>query len=609
MIAPRRPAVNPLNFVLLGSLSACTPVREERSAPLPPLEELPRLNAAPSQMTGGNRANNIATASTLRDRPVSRRLRDLPRARVAARAGGAPWTDAFDLLGPPLTGGRFDLSLGAELEEALADANQSQVEAYGVAALSADELWGDNFRYGSCVNGEVSVDVQHQGEAYTVTFDAATYFWFLGEPTAWMTTLSEDCRAALEASGGRISKALREGCVEDDEAAFFEEGSDCRACLEEAGDLEGCEDEGRCPLEAPIEFWVLENGVEQRWYDAAEATIFACAPDWTSDVILLANIADDGTLPESFDHENWAYLCYPVKSGRSVEYSCVDGWGGPALGDALLEGVSARLVGARRDGEEALEHPGRMLYTHSLTLEDGQEFRYTWGFTPTGSGVISMPQVIPDSNGNGVTDLGDENFGFGLGGWGLNPHALRPGGSDPGSLDDTYARDWNAVYALKFSTEINGVVIHAFDHNRCAEGAWEGPFDDGTWRCNALEAPAGDWPLDDAENTWVDSTWTQAYALPLATTGSTGLPDPDVPSGAVIYMAGTEALANPRWDGCTWPHQFKPDLAPYEDTPGVFGARASLWGDTYKFGKDPDMDLRAVLLTNRIRRFCPPEGR
>ena len=39
----------------------------------------------------------------------------------------------------------------------------------------------------------------------------------------------------------------------------------------------------------------------------------------------------------------------------------------------------------------------------------------------------------------------------------------------------------------------------------------------------------------------------------------------------------------------------------------MFGERASLWGHTYKFGKDDAQDLRAVLVTNRLRDFCPEE--
>lgn len=566
--------------------------------------ELPALNGDPASLRSPGPDNGIAQRlAQLGSHPGRQTLApddeyDLPEnARY----------DLLDQIGPPLSGGRWDMSLGGDLEDRLAEEDPDDVATYGVSLLTLDELFGTSFGPGLCRSGAVSVDGELDGRAYTATFDAPTYFW-ISDPKAYMTTISQACKDALLASGGRVASAIDNGCVEDDAAEFFEEGSDCRTCLQDHdGDFDGCVDRGACVEDSPVEFWISEDG-EQRWYDAVSAKMFACAPDWLTDVFLLADVADDGTLPQTFDHAAWAYLCLPYWS-RGVTYTCIAGTYGPQIGDALGEGVTARMIGVQWEDNGEITDPGRMVYTHELQIDDGDDFGYFWAFTPTGAGVISMPQVIPDSNGDGVTDLGDENFGFGLGGWGMNPHDLRPDGTDPENLDDTMARDWMGVFVLKFSTEINGIPIHIFDHDRCHDGAWEGPYDDGSYRCTQMDAPKGEWLLDDVDNTWTDSTWTSAYALPMATIASTGLPDPDVATGAVPFVAGSPAIANPDWESCTWPHQFTPDLAPMEDTPGVFGEQASLWAQTYRFGKDPDQDLRTVLVTNRLRNFCPPEGR
>jgi len=567
--------------------------------------ELPALNGDPAALRMPGPTNGVTRHAGAR--PLSGHARRM----LAPDGEDLPEIDRdplLDELGPPLSGGRWDMSLGADLEDRLAQEDADAVETYGVSLLTLDELFGTSFGPGLCRSGAVSVDGELDGRAYTATFDAPTYFWIASEPRAYMTTIPQACKDALLATGGRPAGAVGDGCTEDDEAEFFEEGSGCRTCLaDHEADYDACVDLGECVEESPVEFWISEGG-EERWYDAVEATMYACAPDWVTDVYLLADVGDDGTLPETFDHAAWAYLCLPYWS-RGVSYTCISGTYGPQIGDALGEGVTARMIGVEWADTGETTDPGRMVYTHELQLDDGDDFGYFWAFTPTGAGVISMPQIIPDSNGDGVTDLGDENFGFGLGGWGMNPHDLRPDGTDPSVLDDTMARDWLGVFVLKFSTEINGIPIHIFDHDRCHEGAWEGPYADGSYRCTQMDAPQGEWLLDDVDNTWTDSSWTSAYAMPMATIASTGLPDPDVATGAVPYVAGSPALANPDWEGCTWPHQFTPDLAPMEDTPGVFGEHASLWSHTYRFGKDPDQDLRTVLVTNRLRDFCPPEGR
>lgn len=610
MVPPTRRRVNRATALWAGPLLALAACQESRApAEAPPVDpaDRPALNGAAAALRGASPSDNGLSEHLSRlGRPLSARLADLPTDPMNPGRPSAPQHAVLDAIGAPLTGVRSNLELGAALEERLSEEDPDDVESSGVALLSLDELFGNSLEAGLCEDAEVLIDGEHDGRAYTAAVDVPTYFWFIGEPEALFGTLDEGCREALAESGGDVDAAIGEGCTPDDEAAFFEEGSACRTCLSErGGDLSACEEDGECPEEAPQETWTLEDG-ERVYYDIVTAYMWACAPDWSVLVVMLANVEDDGTLPETFDHENWSYLCIPYWD-RGLQYTCFAGEAGPKLGDALGEGAPSRVNGITYEGDDTPRHVGRNFYSHQLTSTSRQKIKYFWGFTPTGAGVISMPQIIPDTNDNGVTDLGDENYGFGLGGWGINPLALRPDGTDPEELDDTNARDWLATYNLKFSTAINGIPIHIFRHNRCADGAWEGPFDDGTYRCTRLDAPNIDWLLEDVDNTWTDSSFTQAYAMPMATIASTGLPDEDVPTGAIPQIAGSPALANEDWEGCSYPHTFTPDLAPFEDSPGVFGERASLWGHTYRFGKDEDQDLRAVLVTNRLRDFCPEE--
>jgi hypothetical protein len=234
-------------------------------------------------------------------------------------------------------------------------------------------------------------------------------------------------------------------------------------------------------------------------------------------------------------------------------------------------------------------------------MASGASLRWFWGWSDGGAGVFPMDSTIPDSNGNGVEDPEDENYCFGLVGWGLNPTDLRPDGEDPTVLDDTKARDWLAAATMKFSTTRDGVFIAMHNYNRFS--AWE-TLPDGRELCTQLEVPTPGWS-NDAESVWSDSTFQQAYPFPVLTLGSTGLPDPAVPGGFVTHVAGSTALADPEWDDCTWPDTFEPDLAPIEDTPADFGGRSSTLGQTWRFGAHPELDLRMTLTTNQARGFCP----
>ena len=80
-----------------------------------------------------------------------------------------------------------------------------------------------------------------------------------------------------------------------------------------------------------------------------------------------------------------------------------------------------------------------------------------------------------------------------------------------------------------------------------------------------------------------------------------------MPGGVAIHVAGSrsyEALQD--W---TWPHAFEPDIIPFDLTPEDETAAGDgvLWGQSYRFGKDPDQDYRMVMSAN-WRRFHRPGG-
>ncbi len=569
---------------------------------------------------------------------VSPGMPEFTRLRLASGAGDVPHglpprgpepvsSHLADLEPAPDSRSAFDVddnllsSLGGVLEgtsggggeelQAVLDGMTGRRAANGIGALTLNQLFGDTFHPGLCENGEILTTIDDGDRGLDASFQLATFMQFVSDPAPSNTPMPGDCKAGVEANAGDVDAAEADGsCTEQEVYEFFREGEDCRACVgETAGDVTACVDEGRCYARAPVASWIDNADGTESWYRMAKADIWACAPDWSAVAVILADLGPDGSMPEPFDHPAWGYLCIPYwdEASETSTYTCFPGEDA-IVGDTVGVGFFGRVQWMRTAGDESapIQHRNRVAYA-SQAIVDGLTIHYFWGFTPTGLGVISKPSGIPDTNGDGVTDLGDENFGFGLDGWGINPLALRPDGADPTVLDDTLARDWLAAAALKFSTTRDGVPIQLSNHNRCADGAWEGPYDDGSWRCTTMSAPDGNW-LDDANNTWFDSSFTRAYPMFLTTIGSTGLPDPDVPGGVVPEVAGSPTLANPAFDDCTWPDEFTADLVPYEDTPAAFGGRASLWGDSYRFGKDPDLDLRAVLSTVEPRGFCPEAG-
>ncbi|HMV68366.1 MAG TPA: hypothetical protein PKA64_16075, partial [Myxococcota bacterium] len=372
------------------------------------------------------------------------------------------------------------------------------------------------------------------------------------------------------------------------------------------GDFDACVADLRCEEEAVAWTWFDEED-GRHWYQVATTFILACAPDWSLLTLVLHEPQADGGRPRAFDHAAWSYMCIPSwdPSIDDANFTCFSGEGGPRLGDGVGEGVIGRVRQMFRKGDrEATWFENRSYYAHDLTVGT-VPLRWFWLYSD-GIGIVSQPSVYPDSNGNGEVDPADENYGYGYGGWGLDPLALRPDGEDPDRLDDLQARDWLAAVSLKTATTRDGVPIHTYNHNRCDEGAWEGPYDDGTWRCTSMHLPDLGFQ-NDVWNLWVTSEFLQAYPIPVTTLGGTGLPDPDIPGGVVPQIAGTPTLADADWDACSWPATFLPDKAPMEDTPGDWGGPASLLADTWRFDKPSDLDLRLLLSTVQPRGYCGGE--
>jgi len=161
---------------------------------------------------------------------------------------------------------------------------------------------------------------------------------------------------------------------------------------------------------------------------------------------------------------------------------------------------------------------------------------------------------------------------------------------------------------LKMATWTDGILVNPVNHNRCAEEDWQGPHADGTYSCDE----PGAWSTigwgDDALVSWWDQPAGEIYVFPLVTLATTGLPDPAVPGGLLPQVLGSTTLADEEWEACVWPETFVPDrVRLYDPAPATSReGYASFDGQTYRFGRDPDVDVRLFLATSQQRGFCPP---
>ncbi len=521
--------------------------------------------------------------------------------------------------------------LGAALTDYMGTLPASQVNIWGLAAVSYDE----QITQGLCEAPEIDMSFDEGGTSYDAAMQLGAYNLLVDDVTKDMIGLSTPCIAAIDDNGGDPDAATDAGrCSEEEQYVYFggpSGSSDCRTCVA-TDTVENCTTSGACPAQLQGASWIDEDG-QKVWYDVMDGFVLACAPDWSVFAYILGHTQADGSLPPAFDHANWSYLCIPFWDDRtqSGQFACGAGDGGPALGDALGEGIHGTVGYIRPSGSpsgatDPQPWHGRIWYANSATIKHSTStLRWFWDWNP-GPGAVDSPVAQGhDLNGDGVYDLGDENYGYAIAtigyGLGLNPYALRPDGVDATNPDDTFARDWVGVQAIKGSTTQNGLIIAIENHNRC--GAWDDPIDGvagGIQRCNDPLVPDPGW-LNDGTNVYTNSDFNQSYATAVVTLASNGLPDPAVPGGWVTWEAGSTALADPNWDACAWPNTFTPDemLVPdapdtYVGVPGYVGA--SLSEMTFRFGKDKDDgsaaaeggEIREVLSTNVERGFCPADA-
>lgn len=469
---------------------------------------------------------------------------------------------------PSFTGGTFDRTRGTDLDDAIA-ALPEERRALGVAGVEGSVLFGAGTRAGVCEDPHVLLSV----DGAEASLDVPWAFWLAGPLERDLAPLPDDCVAALLAAGTVDTGA----CDEADVRAHFPEGSACNTCLTVDGDHARCVDEGECLPTATRQ--LLDEG---EWYAALRVPALVCAPDHVEDVILLvADLAEDDPLPEMYDHGAVSGHCMHAWDDGAVDLFCTLGEYS-AVGDAL----PSRVDYIREDGA-ATTWAGRASLVAGVEVE-GHTFNLSWLSQVGGTGVSAPNGSVEDA-------------------WGINPRALRPGGTDPEDPEHTFARDYVAAFVMKLSSWRDGVPVAFVNHNRCSEDAWEGPFADGTYACDEPGAWSAEWS-DDAMIGWWNQPAGEIYTFPLVTLASTGLPDPSVPGGLLPEVLGSTTLADEEWEACTWPRTFVPDrVRLYDPAPGT--ARegyASFDGQTYRLGRDPDVDVRAFLATSQTRGFCPP---
>lgn len=531
--------------------------------------------------------------------------RTLSRTFLDARRGPPPpdaGDDPFAGLGAELFDGVLVQDRGEDLMEAMSAFPEEEVEARGAGVLSLSDLIGTGTSgdgLGLCEDPMADFMFQENGTTYETRLGLGSFF-HLTEPLATlMAEFSTTCLDALV--GGDVAGAIEAGaCTEEEEVTFFEEGSDCRTCLED-GDPNACLSDARCVTEAPLRARADADG---QWYEWAQGELLACAPDVPIKLYFAsADLPGDGTLPGSWDQTAWRWSCLGVAdTDGEASIDCVaDADGYADLGDGVGDGTFPRVEYLREAGERDTPHEGRYGYSRRLHLDNGMTLEQMW-ITTGGFGSLSMPFLSDDDDGDGVID--DDEWGEGHGGMGFVPNQLRPDGTDPSNLDHLFARDWLASAVLKTATTLNGVFVVYNNHSECIE--WVGPDEEGAYTCVA-EGPMGNGWWDNTYSWWWDVRETQTVTVPMITLGSTGLPDPLVPGGFVVHLAGTDALADEDWDGSYWPNRLVPDHTVAEDVEDELDGPASLDADCYRFGKDPEQDIRVVLRTNQTRGFAPEE--
>jgi hypothetical protein len=480
----------------------------------------------------------------------------------------------------------FDETVGLRLMERLDEIGKPDE---GIAVLTLEELWGTEegeYEDGLCEPFRVTWDFEtDDGEEWEAAISIPQFNGIFGEPQPFVAVLTSPCRAALDAGTSPADAVASGACHETDEQSFFREGTDCRACIESGGKFDDCQAAGECPEQPPLTwFWTGVDG-SKLLVETSFSYILSCAPYNGSLWYMVSKVDDDPALPAAFENDPWIGYCHAYTDDNGdIQTGCVgealDGSDGHVFG----EGVPTRIERIAVKNDDTFGWWDRPAFLQSLGA-GSVVVDWFWGGPSPGIGVLSAPSE--------------------QGGWGLPPTELRPDGADPNDPDDTFARDWVSAYTLKTSTARNGVIVTFDNHSRCAEDAWVGPDAKGRYRCERMVPPVAGW-AEDGGTYWVTTEEEGlAYANPLRTIATTGLPDPDVPGGAAIHLACSESYE--QIEGWTCPHTFVPDVVPFDDVPqdpDAAGAGA-LEGEGYRFGKDPDWDIR-MTMGSTWRRFHRP---
>jgi hypothetical protein len=479
----------------------------------------------------------------------------------------------------PIQNAHFDRTRGQGLLDILATMPPERA-ALGPTALPLATLG----QY--CEHAGIEFSVEHQGETYDAVYAGSSYL-NASVPVNSLYALSSTCTDALRTSHGAVTAAVGAGCTREDEAAHFPAGSACRSCLQTDGDHARCVSSTSCEAEMNREVELVVAG-ETKTFDVIEFLALACAPNFFVEMFaLVEELGENNTLPAAFDMEAYHEICaWHWNPGIEEPRPYCRGATGPikaTINDTVMGGVER--ITRRSTGEE--RYRDRLYLASSVQLE----------------GVVLESWMNVDLN-----DLSHPTHAEG--GWGLNPQDLRPDGTDPNNIDHTRARDWISLLSLKTATTRNGVPIAVFNHNLCADDAWQGPDEQGRYHCvqpgwDATNPP----PMEDQWSYDWGSFNGQGGTIelyPVMTLASTGLMDPGAPVPHFPHILGSATLANPSWDNCAWKDQFFPDEMANFDTrvpEGIY----NITTQTYRFGKTDKFDIRLGLSTNQRRGFCSPE--
>lgn len=578
-------------------LAACAPAA-------PDLADSPLLPGAPLSL-GFDLAHPVEIPSALRARlervPLSAHDQPLPRGAPTHRRVPDLMQGAF-----PHLRGELVMTRGAELVERI-EALPFERRQLGLQAMTAEELFGLDGDRPLCREPRIRSTFRHDGTPWEAELNVPTVLAMTDVLDPDVSVLDPACIDALDTEA--FEQAIEdEACAGGLEHHFWS-GTACRSCLE-GGDTWGtCADQDHCHSEAPVHWRTRLSGLPLADYGTVQARMLACAPDLMTGVVLLYHLDDARPVElEAFDYDRWAAMCLPVWSDGAWDVTLVCNQGNLAgHGDLLGAGVLGRAHAVRPRSEERPLHQGRMWYAPTVEVAPGVVLEATWLDHGT-LGNVASPAPVLDMDQDGDIDVIDA-LESPWQGWGLEPYRLRPDGTDPDSLDDTFARDFLGAIAIKTATRYDGVPIVPFIYNRCADGAWVS-LPDGRSRCTALGPHHLDPPLveDAASDAWLtDDGRAASVRLPVTTLVSTGLPDRTVPGDVLIDIKGSTALAKTGWEACTWPQQFAPDLTVLDERPYQGGPPAPMVAQTYRFGREaPGEDrVRVGLNTATVRDFCP----